>query len=1034
MPAHVRDEPTPLTVLSRGPDRPAASYEHPPTAHYKKQDWSEEARDLAQHLTQRIEGEVRFDNGSRALYATDLSMYRQVPIGVVVPRTVDDVISTVAACRDRGIPVLGRGCGTSLSGQTCNVAVVVDFSKYLNSILELDPTRKLARVEPGCIRDELNDRAERHHLTFAPDPATHKYCTLGGMIGNNSCGVHSVMGGRTADNVEELDILTYDAVRMTVGPTSDGELQRIIDEGGRRGEIYSRLQSLRDRYGDLVRKIFPPIPRRVSGYNLDELLPEKRFNVARALVGTESTCVIVLGATLRLMDSPPNRTLLVIGYPDIFQAGDNVAAIRGYGPIGLEALQKHVLENMQRKHQETEGAKYLPDADTWLYAEFGGQTQAEADGRAREAIEKINANLKGHAGINLLSDPEEQQKVWHLRESGVGSSRVPGIEDAWPSWEDAAVPPEVLGNYLRDFYKLLNKYHYAWTIYGHFGDGCVHCRITFDLKSHDGVRRYRAFLEEAADLVVRYGGSLSGEHGDGQAKAELLPKMFGPELVEAFREFKSIWDPGWKMNPGKIVDPYKLDENLRVSPDHPAKPVLTYFKFPDDHGSIAEAAERCFGVGKCRGMHGGTMCPSFMATREEMHTTRGRAHLLFEMLRGEAIREGWRDPHVKESLDLCLSCKGCKGDCPVSVDMATYKAEFLAHYYEGRLRPRSAYALGLVHRWAQLGSRAPWLVNFVTQTPGLAFIAKAAAGISQHRRIPLFAPQTFKAWFEERGRRNLNQDSIILWADTFNNYFFPQTARAAVEVLEDAGFRVQVPKQPLCCGRPLYDYGMLDRAKVQLREILDALRPAIRSGMPVVVLEPSCLSVFRDEMHSLLPHDGDARRLKEQSLSLTEFLDRNGYRAPKLNRKAIVHGHCHEKAVLDKMKSEMKVLGDAGLQADLLDSGCCGMAGSFGFEIEHYDISMKIGARTLLPKVRSTGRDTIVVADGFSCREQISQATGRKPMHVAEVLQMALHGGSRIAPSEESQRAKIVRAAAAIGLGAVAAVLAYRYLRHRLAP
>src|SRR5919198_5292180 len=696
--------------------------------------------DLAAALRKRLCGEVRFDPGSRALYATDLSIYRQSPIGVVIPKTIEDVIITVEECERRGIPILGRGCGTSLAGQCCNIAVVIDFSKFLHRLLWLDPKRKLACAEPGIIYDDLNDAAERYHLTFAPDPATHQYCTLGGMIGNNSCGVHSVMGGRTVDNVEELEILTYDGLQMRVGRTSDADLERIISEGGRRGEIYRKLRDLRDRYASLVRERYPHIPRRVSGFNLDELLPEKDFNVARALVGTEATCVLVLGATLQLMHSPPHRALLVIGYPDLFRAGDNAAPIRKYGPIGLEAVQAHVIKNMKRKGQAVAGEKFLPEGDTWLIVEFGGDTREEARDRARHAQHEIETSLHGHVAMNVIDDPADQKAVWHIRESGVGASRVSNIEDAWPSWEDAAVPPEVLGNYLRDFDKLLDKFNYRWTIFGHFGDGCVHCRITFDLKTREGVRAYRAFMQEAADLVVRYGGSLSGEHGDGQARAELLPKMYGPELVQAFREFKSIWDPQWKMNPGKVVDPYPLDTNLRVGPDYQPRRVQTYFQFPEDKGNFALATERCFGVGKCRALNGDTMCPSFKATREEMHTTRGRAHLLFEMMRGDVLADGWRDEHVKESLDLCLACKGCKSDCPVSVDMATYKAEFLAHYYEGRLRPRQAYAMGLVANWARMASFAPGLANFLSHAPLLGRAAKMLAGISQRREIPRLAP------------------------------------------------------------------------------------------------------------------------------------------------------------------------------------------------------------------------------------------------------------------------------------------------------
>ncbi|MGH7907316.1 MAG: FAD-linked oxidase C-terminal domain-containing protein, partial [Candidatus Binataceae bacterium] len=749
-----------------------------------------EASAFSAELGGKIAGEVRFDIGARALYASDLSIYRQIPIGVVIPRDVQDVIETAAIARKYGAPILARGCGTSLAGQCCNVAVILDFSKYMNRIVNIDETRKTALVQPGVINDEIRNAAERFHLTFGPDPATHAYCTIGGNIGNNSCGAHSVMAGKTADNVEELDILTYDGLRMRVGPASAAVINEIIRQGGRRGEIYSRLRALRDRYADQIRTRFPKIPRRVSGYNLDELLPENGFNVARALVGSESTCALVLNATLKLVESPPNRALLIAGYPDVFHLADHSAEIRSHGPIALECFTEHVVQNLERKGNYLPGAKLLPPGSSWLMAEFGGSSREEANQRARDAADEIRGADHDQTGVVLLDDPAEQGQIWHIRESGVAASRVPGVEDTWPAWEDAAVAPEKLGPYLRDFAKLVAKFRYKWTLFGHFGDGCVHTRMAFDLKTKAGVRRFRSFMYEAADLVVDYGGSLSGEHGDGQAKGELLVKMFGPELIGAFREFKEIWDPLGKMNPGKIVDAYRMDENLREGPDYRPRKVRTHFRFPNDHGSFAEATERCFGIGKCRNLDSGTMCPSFKATREEMHSTRGRAHLLFEMMRGDTIKKGWRDPHVKEALDLCLSCKGCKNDCPVSVDMATYKAEFLSHYYKGRLRPADAYAMGLIQVWAPLLARAPRIVNALARNRQTGTLMKSLAGLAQERDLPEFAPESFTSWIGRRQSRKANSRQVILWPDTFNNYFMPDTAKAAVEVLEAAGYRV----------------------------------------------------------------------------------------------------------------------------------------------------------------------------------------------------------------------------------------------------
>ncbi|HLJ94469.1 MAG TPA: FAD-linked oxidase C-terminal domain-containing protein [Gemmataceae bacterium] len=953
-----------------------------------------QVEDLDAELRRSIHGEVRFDAGSRALYAADLSMYRQVPIGVVLPYDLDDVVATVAVCHAREVPILGRGCGTSLAGQCCNVAVIIDFSKYINRILDLDPVRRTAWVEPGVICDQLRDAAAQYHLMLAPDPATHEYCTLGGMIGNNSCGAHSLMGGKTSDNVEELEVLTYDGLRLGVGSTSEAELEHLIRAGGRRGEIYRGLRNLRDRYADLIRTGFPHIPRRVSGYNLEALLPENGFQVARALVGSESTCALVLGGRMRLVPNPRFRSLLVIGYSDPFKAGDQVPAVLEYHPIALEAVTSHVLENMRRKGNPVPGAHLLPDGNTWLLVEFGGDSAKEVADRAGQVLAKLRARGDLGTGTKLLTDPADQQAVWKVREAGVGASRVPHVEDALPSWEDSAVPPEKLGGYLRDFVKLLHRYEYDSTLFGHFGQGCVHSRITFRTRTPQGVQQYRAFMNDAADLVVSYGGSLSGEHGDGQARGELLPKMFGPELMQAFRDFKAIWDPTWKMNPGKLIDANPLTSDLRYGPDYHPHPVQTYFQFPEDRGSFAAGVERCFGVGKCRRLEGGTMCPSFMATREEKHSTRGRAHLLFELMRGEVLQDGWRDEAVKDSLDLCLACKGCKGDCPVSVDVATYKAEFLAHYYQGRLRPRSAYALGLAHHWARLASYLPTVANVLSQTPYLRDLAKALAGLAMERPLPPLARQTFRRWFRERPPRNVGSPPVVLWPDTFNNYFLPHTAQAAVEVLEAAGREVFLPRKALCCGRPLYDYGMLDRAKQQLRQVLDCLRPVVRAGIPLVGLEPSCVAVFRDELVNLFPHDEDAQRLSRQVFLLSEFLVKAGYRPPRLQRKALLHGHCHQKALMG-MDAEQQLLKEVGLELEAPDSGCCGLAGSFGYERQHYELSMKVGEHVLLPAVREASKDTLIIADGFSCRCQIEHGTDRRALHLAEILQMAaLPGGT----------------------------------------
>jgi len=952
-----------------------------------------DSRALESELRRQVHGEVRFDSGSRALYATDGSNYRQVPIGIVIPRDNDDVIATIATCREHGAPVLCRGGGTSLAGQCCNVAIVLDFSKYMATILELDPERKIARVQPGVILDHLRAAAEKHNLTFGPDPASHSRCTLGGMIGNNSCGVHSVMAGKTDENIEELEILTYDGLRMRVSATSQAELDTNVRESGRRGEIYEGLRRIRDQYGALVREKYPDIPRRVSGFNLNYLLPENGFHVARALVGSEGTCVTTLEATCRLVSSPPERLLVVIGCRDVFECADLVPEVLRHKPIGLEGMDDVLVNYTRRKGINPEGVALLPEGGGWLLAEFGGWTAAEAESQARRLMESIGRSATPPS-FRLFADKQIARKVWEVREASLGAvSKVPGEPAMWEGWEDAAVAPEKLGAYLRDMKKMADDFGYQCVLYGHFGDGCVHNRISFDLKSKDGIAKFRRFMEEAADMVVGYGGSLSGEHGDGQARAELYPKMFGAELVKAFQEFKQLWDPDWKMNPGKVVLPNKMDADLRLGADYKPWEPETHFKFPADDGSLSEATLRCVGVGKCRQYEGGLMCPSFRVTGEEKHSTRGRAHLLWEMTKGEIIRGQWQDEEVKSSLDLCLSCKGCKSDCPVGVDVATYKAEFLSRYYEAKPRALNHYAFGQIDRWARLAAWAPSLANLLTRTPVARGIAKAALGVAPQRQLPRLARETFVRWF----RKNKHADTkpgdmpVVLWPDTLNNYFHPETAIAAVDVLDAAGYEVRLPRGHVCCGRPLYDFGMLDRAKALLASTMHTLAPEINDGIPIVVLEPSCASVFRDELLNLFPSDERALKLSRQVFLLSEFIEDNAgsFPLPLIRREALLHGHCHQKSIM-RMTSEEAVLRRMGVDFNAPAQGCCGMAGAFGFEKEKYDISLAIGELELLPAVRNISPEALIIADGFSCREQIRQCTGRSALHLAEVIQMGM--------------------------------------------
>jgi FAD/FMN-containing dehydrogenase/Fe-S oxidoreductase len=985
-----------------------------PSSHARIHDTFSEADALEQQLRAHIRGEVRFDAASKALYATDGSNYRHIPIGVVIPRDEADVIATVAACRAVNAPLLSRGAGTSLAGQGCNTAVILDFSKYMNGMGPIDPVTKTVHVQPGIVLDRVRDAAEKFALTFAPDPATHSRCTIGGMIGNNSCGVHALMGGKTVDNIHSLDLLLYDGTRLTVGPTTEAELAAHIATGGRIGEIYAALKRIRDTYADQVRAKFPRIPRRVSGVNLDELLPENNFNLARALVGSEGTCAVILGATLQLVESPQCRTLVGVGFPDIFLAADNVPQILEHKPIGLEGVDGYLLDALRRKQKSVEDLKLLPPGDGFLIVEFGAATQPEANAKARIFVASLKTLSPQPASRIYTSD--EAKRVWHIRESGLGATAfIPGPNGksttGWEGWEDAAVDPTKLGSYLRAIHALINEYNYSTAMYGHFGQGCVHMRLNFDLETPAGIIKFRQFIERAADIALAHDGSLSGEHGDGQARGALLPKMFGEDLMEAFRAFKRIFDPTNRMNPGKLIDAHQPHEDLRLGADYKPWQPKTHFAYAEDNGSFASATLRCVGVGACRKTDAGTMCPSFMATGEELHSTRGRAHLLWELMQDEVLPNQWQNQQVKESLDLCLSCKACKSECPVSVDMATYKAEFLSHYYEGQPRPLAHYAFARIDRFAHLASFAPTLINAINKTPILSRAIKSLLHIHPNRTLPRFSqpftPDRRLAKNPQRrhDRRATPQvpaasDSIpllptpyslppvFLWSDTFNNYFHPSTLRAAHQVLTTAGFRVILPNRHLCCGRPLYDFGMLDTAKKYLLKILDALSPQLIDGTPIVVLEPSCASVFRDELTNLFPKDPRAAQLRDQTFLLSEFLVKHAphYKPPQIGKaeKIIVHGHCHHRATMG-MTDELALLYATGADVQLLDSGCCGMAGPFGFEKDKYDLSQKLGERVLLPAIRNNPK-AILITDGFSCAEQVTQNTQARPMHLAELL------------------------------------------------
>ncbi|WP_190034274.1 FAD-binding and (Fe-S)-binding domain-containing protein [Streptomyces fructofermentans] len=924
-------------------------------------------RELRDALEQAVRGDVAFDAGARALTTMDASNYRRVPLGVVAPGDAEDVAAALSVCSRFGVPVVARGGGTSIAGQATGTGVVLDFTRHMNRIVSLDPGTLTAVVQPGVVLDRLQEAAAPHGLRFGPDPSTHGRCTLGGMIGNNSCGSHSVAWGTTADNVRELSVLTARGDALVLGRSWAG-----APDG---------LRALVEGESERLRTGFPDLPRRISGYALDALLPERGADVARSFCGSEGTLGVLTEAVVRLVEAPRARALAVLAYPDESAAASAAHGLLPYGPLTVEGMAADLVPP---------GAG-LPRGGAWLFVETGGGTPGEARARADAVVRAADV-----VDALVVTDPAGRRALWRIREDASGTAtRMPDGTEAWPGWEDCAVPPARLGPYLRDFRALTASHGLRGTPYGHFGDGCVHVRIDFDLLTREGVARFRRFSEDLADLVVSHGGSLSGEHGDGQARAELLPRMYGERTVALFERVKDVWDPDGLLNPGVLVRPADLDENLRFAV-LPREPVDVAFGYPQDGGDFSAAVRRCVGVAKCRtaaGPDSGVMCPSFRATGEEEHSTRGRARLLHEMLAGEVVTDGWASTEVRDALDLCLSCKGCRSDCPVGVDMATYKAEFLHHHYAGRRRPAAHYAMGWLPVWLRAVARlgAARLLNLLSSGGPSARAAKRLGGIAREREIPRVAEETFRRWFRRRwaaAEDAPGRPATLLLPDTFTEHLSPQVGRAAVRVLEDAGRRVVLPPEGVCCGLTYVSTGQLDRARTVLRRTLDLMEA--HPDTPLVVLEPSCAAALRTDLPELLHDDPRARRLADSVVTFAEALERQApdWVPPRVDRPVAGQTHCHQHAVLGD-DADRRLRAAAGLTG-ALSGGCCGLAGNFGFERGHYDVSLACAEERLLPAVREAAPGTVVLADGFSCRTQLEQLGGVRGRHLAEVLAEAL--------------------------------------------
>ena len=946
--------------------------------------------EIEAELKKRVEGDVHFDKFSRLLYSTDASIYQIEPIGVVVPRHKGDVQAVIEIANRLGVSVLPRGGGTSLAGQAVGHSIVLDFSKYMQNVLEVNKEELWCRVQPGLVQDELNAHVRGIGLQFGPDTSTSNRATIGGMVGNNSSGAHSLIYGKTLDHVIELTVLLADGSEAVLRDLSADEVERKSKADSSEGRAYREVFRLAQQHKPEILARYPKIMRRVSGYNLDEFIKPQSFNLARMIVGSEGTLATIVEAKMRLVPKPKWTAMDVIHFNDDIEALECAQVVLQTKPYALESTDKMILNLARGNIEQSRKLGFVQGSpDSLLMVEYAGETEAEVRAQV-DKLEELRKREKIGYASTLAFKPEEVKAIWGVRKAGLGLLLgTKGDKKPIAFVEDTAVSPEKLPEFIKRFREIVARHDTVAGYYGHCSVGCMHIRPLINLKEESERSKMVSIANAISDLVLEFNGAMSGEHGDGLARSHFNQKLFGPALYDAFRQIKRAFDPNNLMNPGKIVDAPAMTESLKISPRYKTWEPRTTLDF-SEQGGFARAVEMCSGMGECRKKLDGTMCPSYMGTLDEEHSTRGRANALRNVISGLAPQAEFTGKRLHDVMDLCLECKACKAECPSNVDMAKLKYEFLDHYHRANGLPLRNRMFGAIEALNRVGSALAPVSNWLANSAPNRWLMEIFTGIDRRRPLPQFASESFEAWFRKhKAEGDGAKGEVVLFHDTFNNYNTPNVAIAAARFLEKSGYLVVLVDKK-CCGRPMISKGMLSQAKENAAWNVEKLLPFAEQGTPIVGLEPSCLLTLRDEYPEFIRTDA-AKKVAANSFLLEEFVMRE-VNAGKLkfnpnakSKKVLLHGHCHQKALVGSAPT-VAMLKAAGYEVSEVDSGCCGMAGSFGFEKEHYDLSAKIGNRRLAPAVKAASDDVEIVAPGISCRQQIEHLAQRKAKHPAELL------------------------------------------------